>query len=415
MRLQTKMSLLYICFSTLLFVVGGMIYYGLVKSEIDEDVDDRLNYRKQRLAEELVDLPRSPSIGVIQQITTIDKLSQPEASLKDTLIFNEYDNEFVPYRQLTCQLTANGRNFHVVLRQSLIEPQDLLESILLSMGAIFAILVIGLWVLNSVISRRLWAPFHDTLRKIREYDLIGEEPLVLEENSTEEFQNLNNVIEAMTARIRRDMLNLKEFSENASHEMQTPLAVIISELEGLIDKGQLDENLIGPIGAAHEAATRLSQLNKALILLTRLEGRDYLAKAAVRVAEEIEAVLAHYADMIESKNITIKKAYIDDLTVEMNPSLARVLITNLLRNAVVHSTHSGTMSVTTKGSTLIIENTGQPLKSSPESLFERFKKENQTSSSLGLGLSIVKRICEINQFSVTYTCLEDRHILSIVF
>jgi len=283
------------------------------------------------------------------------------------------------------------------------------------MVAVGVVLIGGLWLLNVFVVGKLWAPFRDTLVRLRKHNFLSEKPLELPGSSTTEFQELNDTVKTMTERIQGDMQRLKEFAENASHEMQTPLAIIVSELESLLDISGLDEQQIGSIRVANKAAARLSSLNRTLLLLTRIEGAEYLEKETISIVEEVEAVLDDYAELLSSKELKIAKHYTGSLTVEMNRSLARILTSNLLKNAVVHSDPGGTVRISSGESTLVVENTGHPLQRAPETLFERFKKDNQTYPSLGLGLSIVKSICDMNHFSVSYANQGNIHTLTIIF
>jgi signal transduction histidine kinase len=413
MRLHTKIGICFVLVSVLLFGLGGWVYFVLVRDEIAEEVDERLYARKAEIAGNLHRLAAASPLGIQLQVDTA-VAAEPDR-LVDTLIWDARDEEHVPFRQLTYVDTENGVRYRATLRQSLIETEDLVESIGTATLVVAAAMILALALINLLVSRRLWAPFYRTLRAVGQYDVNEQQPLALDGTATEEFRRLNDAILGMTERIRRDFLTLKAFTENASHELQTPLAIIISKIESLLDTGDLGEDQYAMLQDIHGAASRLSQLNKGLLLLTRIEGGVYTGKAAVAVRAQIENVLSEYEELISLKSLVVLREFKEPLEVSINPDLAAVLVSTLLTNAIVHNVEGGEIRIAVSGRTLTVENTGTPCGVDPTVLFERFRKGNQSSRGLGLGLSIAREICDMNGFSIEYSCREDRHVLTVRF
>jgi signal transduction histidine kinase len=285
-----------------------------------------------------------------------------------------------------------------------------------AMILVFIVLVIGMGLLNVLLLRRIWHPFYDTLSKLQFFDSNSQTALPLSKSSIKEFNNLNGVIKKMTERIRRDFSNLKEFTENASHELQTPLAIISSKLENILDNSDhLPIRHVKCIKEVHNTINRLTQLNRGLLLLTRIEGGRFSNREQVSIRAEIEAQLDQFEELIALKKISLQTSFNSQLSVFIHPSLTTVLVSTLLTNAILHNFENGSIKVEISGPVLLIENTGARLNVTTESLFERFKKGNQASSSIGLGLSIAKKICDKHKFDLSYKNVDTLHSISVTF
>ena len=218
----------------------------------------------------------------------------------------------------------------------------------------------------------------------------------------------------MTDRINSDYLNLKEYTENASHEIQNPLAIINSKMELLLQSGNLDENQYKAVVDAYEASNRISRLNSTLILLAKIENRQFPESHDVNIKSIITNQIDQLEDIIESKKITIINNVQSDFTVKMNPYLAEILFVNLIKNAIRHNVSKGEIIIEQGKSTINISNSGPKKEMNSEDLFKRFHKSSKSSESLGLGLSIVKKICEVYNFDITYS-YSTMHVFQIKF
>jgi signal transduction histidine kinase len=291
-------------------------------------------------------------------------------------------------------------------------------------------LYLVLFSVNFFVSKSVWIPFRDTISKLKNYKLAGGSGLVLKKTRITEFAQLNEVLKIMSDRIQQDFISLKEFTENASHEIQTPLAVIISRLELLIQSENLNELEMKLIQDTYNAAGRLSKLNQFLILLTKIENLQFRKTSKINIASVIDKYLSDLEEIIEQKNITITKQYASIITVSgsanselqtmnyqlnINPTLADILVSNLISNAIKHNISGGEIIINISEKKLMISNTGEPLIQNPDELFERFKKARVDSESLGLGLSIVKKITEIYGMNLKYTYSAPLHNITISF
>ena len=210
----------------------------------------------------------------------------------------------------------------------------------------------------------------------------------------------------------RDYEEIKSFTENASHEIQTPLSIIKSRLE-LLSQSDLSEDQMNTIQSVYEATNRLSKLNQSLILLTKIDNQQFSESEEVNMSILINKHLSNYEELISAKLITIKKNIRDNVKININETLAEILVSNLITNAIKHNIDKGVIEIILTGHQISISNTGIPLQSESSELFERFKKDKVSSESLGLGLSIVKKICERYGFTVTYHYSDLLHTVSI--
>jgi signal transduction histidine kinase len=255
----------------------------------------------------------------------------------------------------------------------------------------------------------LWRPFYNTLAKAKAFDVNDGSALKLTPESIFEFNELNSALVKMTEKISTDYRNLKEFTENASHEIQTPLALINSRVEELIQEKNVAPNQMAWIQDIHESTLRLSRLNHALLLLSKIDNGQFHEREPVNVNALMAAKLASFEELFNLKEIAISFHQTGTLILNMNGMLADVLFTNLLNNAVKHNVRQGKIEIWVDEQQFVIENTGEALDGNPEILFERFRKQNQSSHSLGLGLAIVKKISDNYKLNISYTYTTRRH------
>jgi signal transduction histidine kinase len=335
--------------------------------------------------------------------------------LVERKLFNEFENEYQPYRQLIFYERVEGAWYRVTISKLLAQRQQLLEAVVMTVTFIVALLLVSLLLLNSWLSRRLWRPFYRTLRALDSYQVEKHEVLTFSKQHTVEFEQLNQSVTHFTDRLAATYQNLKEFTENASHEIQTPLAVILSKIEGLFQDESLKESQLVALSEISEAANRLAKLNQALLLLTKIENRQFLAGTEpINLVPIINRKLRDLEDLIEQREITIKTA-IEPTGPVMHPALAEVLVNNLLTNAIRYNMNSGTIDIILNAGRLVVRNTGAPIHIEPELMFERFRKEGSHSASLGLGLALAKTICQVNGQTLTYETDGPWHILTVTW
>jgi signal transduction histidine kinase len=334
---------------------------------------------------------------------------------RDTTIYYPDKRKFLPFKILTSELNWDNKIYQVTTYVSSTEIKHLIIKVFLGEALLFVLLLIAIVILNRKSSGLLWKPFFSTMKKVNEYDITRNQSLVLlPETGTTEFDELNTVITNLIDKVNAAYYNQKQFVENASHEIQTPLAIIRSKLELLINQPNLTEKNASLLGDITDATNRLSQMNKTLLLLSKIENNQFPEIEEVNISQMVERLLNNltvYYDnfpQVESKIET-------DVILNANYSLAEILISNVIKNAVEHNQPNGKIIIHLSPSHLLVENTGPPLQTNPELLFERFRKDSHQTKTTGLGLALVKQICTLYNYRVSYKFNNGWHLLEIVF
>ncbi len=218
----------------------------------------------------------------------------------------------------------------------------------------------------------------------------------------------------MTDQLQREYDSLRRFTENASHEIQTPLAIVRNHVDLLLRVPDRSEQDYGNLQRISEGVARLSKLNKTLLLLTRIEHDQLPGPVHLDLRAVLSAKLEQLAPALADKRIQLSTE-LEPVSVHLPPGLADVLLNNLLGNAIRHNLEAGTLRVNLSDRQLLIENTGPANKLSATMVFERFRKESNSGDSLGLGLALVREICDRYHYRVAYAQEENLHRVTLHF
>lgn len=417
MKLLGRTSLYYIAFSLVTYVVIAGSFYVLIERMIYSEVEDRLKVERRDF-EHYVRLHGvwEESCYFVEDkitLTSVADTLSPVTAFKDTLMDNRYNRQLIPFREHSFYSSVGNALYKVSIRKSLIESKSLLKSITIAMLLTLSVGLLVLYLFQRRFSKVLWRPFYQTLAKAKAFDVSDGSPLKLSPEPIFEFNELNTELVKMTEKISLDYRNLKEFTENASHEIQTPLALINSRVEELIQEKNVASNQMAWIQDIHESTLRLSRLNQALLLLAKIENGQFYEREPINVNALMASKLASFEEIFNLKGIQVSFRETGALILQMNGPLADILFNNLLNNAVKHNIKQGRIDVLVEPLRLVIENTGPELKVEPEVLFERFRKHNPSSNSLGLGLAIVRKICDVHKLTIQYTHSGQRHALEV--
>lgn len=227
--------------------------------------------------------------------------------------------------------------------------------------------------------------------------------------------SLSAALQHHLRRWRQAFLAQTQFAQHASHELQTPLAVIKGQIELLVQSPRLEEDEMEALQLILQNTNRLAKLNGALILLSSIDERRYEKRESVDIAQLTHDLLRNFQDLIQARHLRVELEIEEGASVHMNRSLADIMLANLLQNAIRHNVEHGWIHISLQSNRLVIRNTGLVLPGSPEKLFDRFVRHSETEEGLGLGLSIIQRICALYGFEVQYTTSDSEHTLSVVF
>lgn len=280
---------------------------------------------------------------------------------------------------------------------------------------VFFILLLGGFVLlNRRISKRLWKPFHDSLQQIRSFDLNQQEPLHFKETDIEEFTELNQSLDKLVSGNIAAYNQQKEFADNASHELQTPLAIVQSKLELLMQIDTLTDKQYDVVEDALKALARVSRVNKNLLLLTKLENSQFMDKEKINLSELITNTANLFENFSEGKHISLQVNAAPNVVIDGNKGLVEVLINNLIMNAIRYSAPGSKVSISLSQHKLTISNPGTNALQK-EQLFKRFATASAESPGTGLGLSLAQQICKRYNWKIDYNFRDDNHVFSVEF
>jgi signal transduction histidine kinase len=414
MKLLTRTTLYFLLMMVPLLTAGGFYLFYQFSREINHEVDQELLYDEIQW------------IGYVQHETGTNGpfiLKTPELliypvdiapndypSITDIIYYQENVRANIPYRQLSQVIQVNGVIYQIIIRRSQIQKSLLVSNVTRIMGLVFLGLFLSTILFNWVISKRLWKPFQQTVDKIRKAALFEMEGIHFGKTDIEEFNALNASLNSMANKIHTDFLNMKEFTEDAAHEMQTPLAIAQSKMELLLQDANLSDNQAQLILQSSEAIKRLAKLNQSLLLLAKIENNQYATDEPISLAAVTKKYLRTFQDIINDKQLTVDAAYEGEFLINLHPLLAETLVNNLVGNAIKYNYSNGKLRILVSDNEFSISNTSELPAIKSEDLYRRFSKSSfGESGSNGLGLSIVKKIADRNQLLISYDVQNGMH------
>lgn len=416
MRLVPKFTLWYLAITFVVLLVSGFIQFSTFRAKIDFEeammLRERLSYAAQRLEKGTTpEQLRRRRIEVVEL-----PVDQPEIefTISDTLAYHEFLQRPEKQVKVFTSKKINGNHYYLSAYYGLVESDDIQEAVLTSLGWTILLLLVVTAVLAVLVSRTILSPFNKALSVIQSFQLKRQEPVLLPPSRTREFKELNVFLGDMMEKARNDYQSLKEFTENASHELQTPIAIMRGKLELLLDTSLTDEQA-RLIVSSQLALDKLSKMGQSLSLLTKIENKEFISPEPVNLSKLLQDSLFAFQELIEMKAIRLEQEVEPHVQVGIHPVLADILLSNLISNAIRHNLPNGFIRVRLKREFLQIENPGEPLRMEASQMFGRFKKGSTESHSIGLGLAIVKRICEQSGLSITYENAGKIHRICMFF
>lgn len=414
MKLINKISRYFLFVSVLVFIVVSIGFYFVMENAITEETDEQLINISKKVVQEL---QRDNMVNFIPfvEISLVNKVDEQKYGFKDVLLNSKDNDEGEPFRQLTTFVKVDGKNYKIIVRISLIEKEDMFFSILTVALAAFLLFILILYFTNKTVSKNILKDFYSTLKKLENFSLKNDIQLQLTTSTIEEFETLNKSLLFLVEKATSEYRGLKEFSEEMNHEIQTPISVIKSKLELLLQSNGLNEANLSLLDTSLKNLSRLERINKSLLLLNKLEHKNLFETTNVTLAEEIDNVIAIHNDFIVSKEIALSRSLKNDIEIKANRHLINILLSNIISNAIKHNISNGTINIEMTNNILIISNIGLVPKGNSEKFFERFYKESVSAESVGLGLTIVKKICDLYGIEIGYNFSNNLHSVTLKF
>ena len=357
--------------------------------------------------------------GKLQPSTTLtpSDLSVPKPDSTYTITKqNTYveHNEIDRFRVLSSYISINGKLYHLQIKTNIEEADETMLAIAIVTLLFFALLVIGFIFLNRRIAKQIWQPFRNTLKKLKSFDLTTQRAVSFDKTNIEEFEELNQSLQKLIDKNISVYSQQKTFIENASHELQTPLAVLKSKLDLLLQNKNITSEQAELLTAIDLPLSRITRINKNLLLLAKIENKQFAEVENIELTEVINETLELLSDYTTLKQISVDENFSEKLFLSCNKTLLEILVNNLLINAIVHNTEQGKIQISFSNKTLTISNTGKTALSN-EKLFERFTISSSETANSGLGLAIVKEICNRYNWHIHYTFENNLHSFSVQF
>lgn len=404
MKLLTKTTLYYLAFTLPLLLLSGWFLYTRIEKSLKEEIDEELQNSKELWIAHLKTMPAGSNILLLNnpfiQVEKVNSNSDQDL-FADTLIYQPVEKENVPYRNLSSWFKRDNEQYKVSFQRSVLEQEDVFKNLILLMCFVFGGMLVLFLLINLYVNKKVWKPFNISLEKITSLNMQQLQAVHFDKASIREFNALNTSLNAMTEKMNTHFISMKTFTQNASHEIQTPLAIIQSKLELLMQDSKLNEEQFLAISAAGEATQRLSRLNQSLLLITKIENNQFSATEKISIKGIVEKYLSFFAEMIEQKKVVAKAEISNDWQVFIHPSLADMLVSNLLSNALKYNKVGGEINIKIDAGFFSVGNSSDLTEIKEDNIFRRFANHDTVAGN-GLGLAIVKEICDTNNLLLSY-------------
>ena len=404
-----------------LLALWAVTFYKIMIDEINDETDDSLEDFSEAIITRALAGEELPSAFngtnnsyYINKVTKEYAEQTPWIQYFDEMVYIEAKNETEPARILrTIYRDAVGDYYELHMLIPTIEKADLLQTILGWLIFLYALLLIAIVSINGWILYRSFRPLYVLLNWLDNYTIWGTAVPLRNETKVNEFRKLNEAIIRSTQRNAEAYEQQRIFIGNASHEIQTPLAICQNRLELLSDDPDLTERQLGEILKTRQTLEYISKLNKSLLLLTKIENRQVAEATEIDVNELMKDILERI-DPSEHLRVTVDEAA--KLRVKMDVTLAGILFGNLLRNACMHNVEDGSVAILISSSTFKITNTGVVEPLDTDNIFKCFYQKGRKRGSSGIGLALVDSICRLYDIAISYRYSgEGEHIFTLDF
>lgn len=420
-RLLNRTLINYTFFATLILILSSPFFYWMMEKLYLDDVDEAILLRKKEFLINNRASLKTDDVSIWNRFNRDTRLlpdtitTKPKDHIIQETFYDAMTPEWEPYRVLYTNVIIEQKPYVLMIRLNLVESEDLIKTLTwLYFGVLFTLLIV-IFFITRFISNRLWQPFYDTLEKIRQFNIEHHTLPVFTKTPIKEFRQLNKGLINLINDNLKAYQSQKEFTENAAHELQTPLAVFQSKLDMLLQDTSLNRNQAAILQSLYEAASRLSRVNKNLLLLSKIENNQYTVWEQVDIQGIIEDLTPYFSEQALSRNLIIHTNIINAPLLNASKPLVEIMISNLILNAISHNKMNGDISIKVTFNEFIICNTSDQAKLDSENMFKRFGKISRASNSSGLGLAIIRQICQLHNWKVGYNYQIDKHFFTITF
>lgn len=412
-RLLSKVVFFYLLITLASFLISILILQKEANKHMHNILETRFEFRERFIEKLLEDNPEKISRF---EHTHVKKVSQIPENFSpiytDTIILNPQNEREDIYRKKISYLTVGDEYYRLEMFKEAEELYRFRDDVFEIIIPILAILVVVIVLANYLLSGYLLEPFRRILKQMSRYNIGQSRNTNHINTSTREFQQLIDLYEKMKVRIEEDYYQLKEYTENMSHELQTPLTIIQNKTESLLSENKLTESQVKKVKIIYDEIQQLSKLGSALNLITKIENKEFQDIQTTYTAQKIRDHIEKIREIAEMKDQNIDASLDEKHSFTMDPQLLDIMIRNLVKNALRYSYPDTTINIRTEKDKFSITNRGKELDFPGNEIFNRFKKGNE-KQSIGLGLSIVKKICDVSNLEINYHYEDEFHSFEI--
>ncbi|RYY90850.1 MAG: HAMP domain-containing histidine kinase [Chitinophagaceae bacterium] len=410
MKVFTRYSRINILTMIGIFVVACLAFYAVANFVQQREVDESLRIEKEEIrlyTTKYAQLPNYVSVHD-QRIEFERSQNAPGADQYRNIRIQDQHGEEEDYRQISFGVKVGTDWYTVRVSKSVKAMEHLVKNMLLVSITTILIILMASFFINRIVLKRLWEPFYRSLEQVRSFKVSEGDSYTFSPTQIDEFQLLNETLQDITRQAQLDYLSLKTFSENASHEIQTPIAVIRSKLDLLIQDADLSEKQSEIVHRIYQSIHKLSRLNGSLLLLAKIENRQF---SQVEQVDLYEKLVDKQEEFRELWNERMLQATFDlqPARVTMNAMLVDILLNNLISNATNHTPAGGCITVYLRSKSLVIRNSRAGAALDGEQLFKRFYKPALSEFGTGLGLSLIRQICFNSGIEIAYSSVDQYH------
>lgn len=422
--LLSKTTKPFIIYVLIILVISIPAYYLVVDAIWKHELDEHNDIVARKTASQINSLKLSEEKLIetiqlwndVQPSTNIRKLEKND-NLKDSIFIVEKPHDFLHFEEidrfrcLSKVIYLNKKPYRFNVETNIEETQETIFFISITTVFLFVLIVGGLLFLNRRLSKSVWKPFRNTLDKLKTFNLNKQTKIEFSKTDVSEFDELNQSLTKLIEHNVSVYKTQKEFTENASHELQTPLAILKNKLDILLQNQDLTEKQYQIAEEMNRALSRSSRINKNLLLLAKIDNKQFDSET-FHLNEVLNQSLEILQEHFEQKNISVKTEISDNVKVNGNIGLTEVLINNLILNAIRHTSINGSILIRLSQSEFEVSNSGTG-KLNGDLLFKRFSRFSKDNNGSGLGLAIVQEICKSQNWTIDYRFENNNHIFSV--
>ena len=399
-------------------LLWATVFYFAMVNEVNDETDDSLEDYAEMIAYRVNIGEELPTPGDGSNNTYSIELLPSTQQYKDSKVYEDRDvylfwkKETEPARVLTKIFhDDDGIAYKLVVSIPTFERDDIIKAILFYLAILYAVLVLTILIVTVLVFKFSMKPLYSLLKWLDGYRPGNGTDGFPDEDSVLEFRKLTSAARETIERAENHLERQKQFIGNASHELQTPLAVLGNRIEWMMDNTKLTEEQFTELSKMRQSINRLTRLNRTLLLLSKIDSGHFLDRTDVDIVSIIENELEVYKEIFATKEIVCNTRLPKSFVVPMDEMLATTMVSNLLKNAFVHSHSGGVVEVSISRGAFSVSNSGDEALDETR-LFDRFYTSGKTGST-GLGLALVKSISDYYDFALNYGFRDGIHCFSV--